>query len=381
MEISNKQADLLIITGETSGDNLGAELINQLNTKKNNLNILAMGGNAIKKAGAKIIVDSSKMGIIGFIEIIKHIGVIWSARKTILNQLKTNPPKLLILIDYPGFNLMIAKHAKKLNIKVLYYVSPQIWAWRSGRIHKIKKRVDHMAVLFPFEQTLYEQAGIPATYVGHPLAKKIQQYQKNYSANYDKLKINPHFPVIALLPGSRNQEIESLLPTMIEAAKEIKKAMPNIQFILAQAETVINHPLFSQIPNFIKVVKNDTYAAFSIADAAICTSGTVTLECALFKLPQVIIYKVSQLTYWIGRCVIKTKHIGLCNIVAENNVAEELIQNDATPKKITKECIKLLNDTNYRQQKIEKMTSLQNAIFDKKLAGKVADLTEEMLAD
>lgn len=336
--MANTPPHFLIVAGESSGDLLGAELIAQLEKHyPTPIDISIVGGNSMRKTAAHCIYDANKLSVVGFIEVLKHYHDIRRAFKIIKQFIRDKLPDMIILIDYPGFNLRLAKFAHQLGIKVLYYVSPQIWAWRYHRIHFIKQYVDHMAVLFPFEENIYIKEGIPCTCVGHPLLKTASQLTKNPHIA-KALALTAGRPCIGLFPGSRRSEIKRLLPVMVSAAQTILEKIPSAQFVLPLAPGLAKEDIQPSISNTaIKLTTFNTQDIAPFCDAAITCSGTTTLALALYGVPQVIIYKLNSLTYYLAKKLVKTPYIGLCNIVADSHIAKELIQQAATPEQITHE--------------------------------------------
>ena len=344
---------IMILAGESSGDVLASNLINQLSEQASDITFSGMGGRLMKEAGAHLIVDNSELDIIGFTEIISKLPLIRRAYKAIKQHILSTRPELVILVDYPGFNLKMARLAKKAGCKVLYYVSPQIWAWRYQRIKKIKRYVDHMAVLFPFEKTLYDKESIPATYVGHPLARQVE-----ITLSTLKEKETNKQPSIALLPGSRKKEIKQLLPLMVEAAEIIHKQHPDIHFVLPVANNIQPEMIQPFLPDYIHMATDNHYQHIASATSAICTSGTVTLETALLGTPHVIVYKSSWLNYQLGKRLVKSSHIGLSNIVAQQCLAPELIQHEVSAQRITQKLTPMLTNKKYHKLIQKKYTQL-----------------------
>ncbi len=370
---------ILIIAGEASGDLLGATLAKELLNLHPNLQLLGMGGEKMRQAGVNIVIDNRSMDIMGWWEVLKKFSTIRSAMQAVKNIFKKNPPDLLILIDYPGFNLRIAKIAKQSSIKVLYYVSPQIWAWRYRRIHTIRKNVDHMAVLFAFEAKIYQKENVPVTFVGHPLTALIQ-VEQNKNLVYQQYQLDPKHPIIAIFPGSRMQEIHRLLPLMISTIQLIREKIPQAQFVLPLASTLNLSDLPADLIVGITIVKNNTYQLLSVCDAAIVKSGTGTLEVALAQVPLVVVYKTHFLNYWIARSVIQMTQIGLCNIVAQKQIAKEFIQGDACPSRIAEEIIRLITDLEYRQQALDNLSILRNVMTENNNSQKVAKIAMDLLS-
>ena len=357
----NRKRRILIIAGETSGDILGADLAKTLYRQNNPPIIEGIGGDHMQQAGVSLLMHCHQLAVVGIVEIIRQFKVIRQAAALIKKRLHTHPPDLLVLIDYPGFNLRMARHAKNAEIKVLYYVSPQIWAWHYRRINIIKQCVDHMAVLFPFEEKIYQKEHIPVSFVGHPLTQLAkpsltkQQAQKTFN-------LNPDAPIIGLFPGSRTQEITALLPIIIKSAERIQQSLPNAQFILPVAPNLDINSLKNRIPPLIKLATEKRYDVMNLCDAAIAVSGTVTLELALMKTPMVIIYKTNAITYLLARCLVKTPFIGLCNIVAGQEVAREFIQHHAKPQAIANEIITLLSNSKRHQEALEKLEQVSQQL-------------------
>ena len=342
---------ILIIAGEPSGDALGGNLATALKASNPRIELYGMGGRHMKKAGVNIFMPIDALAIIGVFASIKQIRALFKAKQFIRSRLKTHAFDLVIFIDFPGFNLHMCRYAKKAACTILYYGSPQIWAWRYRRIKKIKRYVDHMAVLFPFEKDLYQKAGIPVTFVGHPLANRIPHPPSPDS--YQTYALSDKHPIISLLPGSRLSEVQSLLPIMVAATHQIKKRLPMAQFIVILAPNLS----YTQIAPFlgsspITVIQNSEAHLLSIVHAAIATSGTITLETALQHIPTIILYKTTPLNYWLAKQLIKVRWLGLPNLIAERLVMPELIQSAATPEAITQYIDHVFQDTHYQQQQI-----------------------------
>lgn len=353
---------IMVIAGEASGDQHGAGLVRECKKLNPNLSFTGIGGDKMRAEGVETLVDVSELGVVGFVEVIKHLPTIYKTFKKIEAELKNNPPDLLVLVDYPGFNLRLAKVAKKLGIKVLYYISPQVWAWRQGRVKNIAKVVDHMAVIFPFEVDFYTKYNVPVTYVGHPLTHEVK-------SQFTKLEAQKAFNLdlakktVAILPGSRKGELSRLLPTMLDTVKLLADKHNDLQFILLQAPTIFDDYLKEFLKDFtvpLRIVKNKTYDVMQAADAVIVASGTATLETALMKTPMVVIYKIAPLTAMIAKHLIKIDNIALCNIVAGERVVPELLQDAATPEAIAKEIEILLYDATQRTMIIEKLAKIRD---------------------
>ncbi|MBL0700912.1 MAG: lipid-A-disaccharide synthase, partial [Desulfosarcina sp.] len=306
----------MIIAGEASGDHHGARLVKAMEMEKNNFFFCGIGGKTMQKAGVKILVDAAELAVVGITEVFSKLPTIFKALSVAKRLLKSLNPDLLILIDYPDFNLHIAAAAKKLRIPVLYYISPQIWAWRQGRVKKIGKIIDHMAVILPFEEIFYTEHNIPVTFVGHPLLDSFSDSSKTFC----KVEKSGQ-QIIGLLPGSRNSEITKLLPVMLEAAVLIQEKFDDIKFILSIAPTVNKQYVEEATRKFNSIINLELNAGPVVrvleqSRLIITASGTVTLETAIAGTPMIIVYKVSPVSFMLGKLMIKVKNIGLVNLIA-----------------------------------------------------------------
>ncbi len=346
-----------IIAGEASGDLHGSNLINSLRQLDNKIEVRAWGGDLMQDAGAKIIKHYRDLAFMGFVEVIKNLGTILKNISFCKKDILDFNPDLLILIDYPGFNLRIAKWAKSKGIKVVYYISPQIWAWKESRIKTIKSCVDKMLVILPFESAFYNKWNYNVDYVGHPLVEVVEsfiQYQESPRKNWADRS------VIGILPGSRKQEINIKLPIMLEVAKQL----PEYQFIVAKApgiEDAFYTGLLKDLKN-VSTLKNQTYSLLYEAKAALVTSGTATLETALFGVPQIICYKGSSISYEIAKRIIKIKYIGLVNLIMNKPVVRELIQADLTTENIISELKIILENSSKQHQIFEDYATLKRLL-------------------
>ena len=326
---------LIIIAGEESGDLHGAALIKELLKLDSSIKIFGIGGNRMVKEGMNIIYNINDMAFLGFTEIIKHIPFIKKVKSDLIKLAEKESIKTAVLIDYPGFNLSIAKSFNKKNIKNIYYISPQIWAWGQKRINKIKKIIFKMIVFFPFEKTMYEQNNVDVDFVGHPLVKKISNYKfLSKTELCAKHNLETEKELLVLLPGSRKQELEKIFPQTIEAAEKLSKEL-NLQTIVACADNVDEEYFRNYSSNYnFKIIKGDTYNLLKNAKFAIIKSGTSTLEAGIIGTPFIVVYATSFLTYTISKKLIKIKNIALANIVAGKTIVEELIQNDVNAETI-----------------------------------------------
>jgi len=372
---------IMIVAGEASGDLHGAGLVREALKKDPSLSFFGIGGSKMREAGVEILVDASEIAVVGLVEIISHFPKIRHAFTILKKIIRTEPPDLLILIDYPGFNIRLAKIAKSAKVKVLYYISPQVWAWRVGRVKKIGKVIDRMAVVFPFEVPFYEKEGIPVTFTGHPLADSVHPLMTREAAQRE-FGLQPERKTIGLFPGSRKSEIENLLPVILDSAELLRKRFPDAQFILPLAASLKRQDIERHLrstPVEVTVIEGMGYDVMQVCDAIITVSGTVTLEIAMIGIPMVIIYKVAPLTYSIAKRLVKVDHIGLCNIVAGERIVTELIQDDLSPEKVAGEITKILTDADYAGTIRAKYIRVRENLGSGGCSEKVAGLALEML--
>lgn len=334
---------IFIVSGEESGDLHGAALMKSLKRMIPGLYFSGMGGARMKDEGL-FGLDSREVSVVGIVEVLGKLLKILKSMRALKGDLRTDHFDAVVLIDFPDFNLRLAKEAKRLGIPVIYYISPQVWAWRKGRLAKIARLVDKMLVVFPFEVSLYRQAGVDVEYVGHPLAD-IVKCELTAAEARSSLSIGPDETAIALLPGSRTGEVKRLLGPMVKAAGLISQKLKGARFLLPAARSIEDKLLQKYLKSAgarIDVVRGSMYTALRASEAAIVASGTATLETALIGTPQVIVYRMSPVSYGIAKALIKLEHAGLPNIVAERMVVPELIQDEATPEKMAGEVLSML---------------------------------------
>jgi lipid-A-disaccharide synthase len=340
---------VMLSAGEASGDMHAAHLFRELRKLVPGVRGIGMGGAAMREAGVELCCDSSGIGVIGLAEIARHYGEIRQALKLMQKTVCERKPDLLICVDYKEFNFRLAKAAKACGIKVLFYVSPQVWAWRPGRVKTYGRIIDHMAVIFPFEVPFYEACQVPVTYVGHPLAGKVKPSMSREAAG-EKYCLSGKGPVIGLLPGSRANEIKRLLPGILEAADRLAREFEGAEFLLFQAPSVADESLRERLAECglnLRIIRGQDYDALQCCDAVITVSGTATLEVALVGVPMVIVYRLTPLSYWLGRLLVRISHIGLPNILAGKSIIREFIQHDATPENIAAEIGRILREPAY----------------------------------
>jgi len=352
-----------IISGEASGDLHGSNLIKELKKLDHAADIRCWGGDLMEQAGAKVIKHYRELAFMGFAEVIQNIGTIFKNIRFCKQDILSYQPDVLILIDYPGFNLRIAAWAKKQGLKIVYYISPQIWAWKENRIHGIKKNVDKMLVILPFEKEFYAKWNFDVEYVGHPLVEVIDQFRSEKKSDHLFFDIGKQLNdsnIIALLPGSRKQEILKKLPVMLQVATHF----PDYHFVVAKAPGLTEdfyNELMESHPN-VSAVLNQTYELLSKSRAALVTSGTATLETALFAVPEVICYKGNNISYQIAKRLIKIKYICLVNLIMDKEVVKELIQNEMNEANLVTELNSLLADEAKQQKMQSDFKELRNLL-------------------
>jgi lipid-A-disaccharide synthase len=327
-----------IISGEASGDLHGSNLVRELKVLDRDASIRAWGGDLMKEAGAEVVKHYRDLAFMGFAEVVKNLPTIFRNLKFCKADIQSFNPDVLVLIDYPGFNLRIAEWAKAQGFRVIYYISPQVWAWKEGRVKLIKNVVDKMLVILPFEKSFYEKWDYKVEYVGHPLIQVVEDF----------LQKNPPHPspgekkIVALLPGSRKQEVAKKLPVMLRMAA----VFPGYQFVVAKATSLNDafYDTFLKDYPGVQSVRNSTYKLLSEATAALVTSGTATLETALFGVPEVVCYKGSSVSYQIAKRLVKIKYISLVNLIMDRLVVTELIQDELNTENLTRELSLILTN-------------------------------------
>ncbi|MCH7722040.1 MAG: lipid-A-disaccharide synthase [Bacteroidetes bacterium] len=377
---NNQNHNLMIIAGEISGDLIGASLIKELKKLDPKIETYGIGGNKMQIEGMNILYHINQMAFLGFSEIVRHLPFIKKVQSELLTIVKKKKINNVVLIDYPGFNLNIAKKIKKRGIKIIYYVSPQLWAWGSGRIKKIKNRIDKMLVVFPFEQKLYNENNINVELVGHPLVERINNYKfLNRKELFQKLQLDESKDILLLMPGSRRQEVEKIYPQIVNAARKLGEEF-NLQIVTAGSVN-IDIELFNRLSGTsdIKVVTGYTYDLIKHAKFGIIKSGTSTLEAAYFALPMIIVYKTSMLTYLIGKQLIKVNKIGMPNILLDVVVVPELIQSDVSEEKIYNAGKQILSDQNRYSSIKTKLSEVKNKLGNADASARAAKHIYELM--
>ena len=356
---------IFVLSGEASGDLHAANLVHEMKRIQPNLVLQGWGGDRLQQEGVVIKKHIRELAFMGFLEVVLNLKTILKNFKICKNEILDFQPNVLILVDYPGFNLRIAEWAKTQNIRVFYYVSPQIWAWKKNRVFKIKKSVERMYCILPFEKDFYKQFEIDVNYLGHPLLDEVHHFRTKY---YEDL---PNFqkPILAILPGSRKQEIERKLPIMLEAAKQF----PHYHILVACAPNLDLSYYDKYKVEGVDFIQNKTYSILNIANLAIVTSGTATLETALFRVPQVVCYKSSPASYWIARSLIHIKYISLVNLILDKAAVKELIQADCSVQKIVTELGKIEEGKEGRSKMIKDYDNLVQLLGENGASARIAE--------
>lgn len=382
---AGKSKTVMIVTGEASGDLHGANLVKAMRRRDPSLVFVGMGGEEMRAAGVKLLFDAKKVSVVGVAEVISHLPDILRARKVLKEYLAHSAPALLIIIDLPDFNLHLAKVAKKLAIPVFYYICPQVWAWRSGRVKTIRERVDTVGVILPFEERFLHERGVAAHYVGHPLLDtvRVTETREEFLVRHG---LSRETRCIGLLPGSRKKEICYLLPVFLAAASQLQEGVADrLTFLIPVASTISEEELLRQgIEEYrkrldIRVIAEDRYNLMAACEAVVAASGTVTLELALLGIPMVVTYKLAPLSYFLGRMLIKLKYFSLVNLIAEKEVVPELLQQQVQPETIAA----ILRDLTYNRQKRvavqEGLASVRERLGGEGASDKAAELALNIL--
>ncbi|KTD16098.1 lipid-A-disaccharide synthase [Legionella jordanis] len=375
---------IVIVAGEASGDLHASNLVRELLAWDKNLEITGIGGRHMEEAGVKLLSDLARFGVTGLIEVFRHLRVIKQAFRAIQMHLRETKPDLLILVDYPGFNLRLAKFAKQeLGIKILYYISPQIWAWKANRIKTIQANIDRMAVILPFEKEIYQNAGVAVTFVGHPLLDKIQDCS-NIELARAALNLPKDKRLVALLPGSRIHEIEKHMPVLIETIEILNQQHQGLHFAIPIANSLQ--------PEFVKSYFKDKQLNVSFivgqakevvacCDCAVVASGTASLECALQEKPMCIIYKGSWFSYYLAMKLIRVKYLGLCNLLTRQMIVPELLQYDCNSKELSQTLNELLTNEETTHRMLERLQRLKFSLSSEQADCSLSDLVKQALLE
>jgi len=381
MDHVTRQRQALIVTGEASGDLHGANLIRAARDIDPGLSFFGVGGRRMREAGCEILIPAEDLAVMGLVEVAERFPVIRRAFRQLQKVLHgPRRPDLVILIDYPGFNLRLAAQAKKAGIPILYYISPKVWAWRRGRVRTIARRVDKLAVIFPFEPELFAGLGLDVEYVGNPL---LDEYARTRDRRSFLLEygLDPERRVLGLFPGSRRSEIGNIFPVLLDTAGLLHDQRPDLQFLLPVAASLDRQELARQaeaagLP--VVLVEDNVYDIAGACDAVLAVSGTVTLQVALVGTPLAVLYKVAPLTYAVGKRFVKLPHVGLPNIVADREVVRELLQQEAHPEALAAEALRLLEDTAYRERVAAGLEEVRERLGSSGCSRRVARIASTM---
>jgi lipid-A-disaccharide synthase len=376
-----KPKKVLLVAGEVSGDLHGSCLVEAVHRMDPDIQFLGVGGEGLKRAGMKLLHHSQSLSVVGITEVFAKLGSIFKALRTLKKSLVREKPDLIILIDFPEFNLRLARIAHRKGIPILYYISPQVWAWRPGRVKLIARVVKKMVVFFPFEVPLYEAAGVDVEWVGHPLLDTVKPTLSKEMA-FRQFGLDPGRRTVGLLPGSRIHEIERLLPALLASARLLQKEIPELQFVIPLAPGLSRATLSSQMSSVsvpVTVVEGFTYDVMNVCDLLITASGTATLEGAILGKPMIILYKVSLPSSWVARAMIRVDHIGLVNLVAEREIAPELLQKDVNPQRIVEEAFRILRDPLVSRKMTEAMEGVRQKLGEPGAAERAARIVTSLL--
>jgi len=379
-----KRKNILIVAGEASGDLHGAALVSAVRKLDDSVIIRGIGGRKMEEAGVDIIAHSSDLAVVGLTEVFSKLQNLLSAHGRMRSLLKKTGPDLLILIDFPDFNISLARTAARHKVPVLYYISPQVWAWRRGRVKKIARRVDKMAVILPFEKEFYLKsgAGLDVVYVGHPVMDAIPENLDRDSISRE-LFTGSGMPVLGLLPGSRTDEIRNLLPSMIGAAEILSSRYPGLQCVLPLAPTIspeLIQPFIDRTSLKVVVSQRDIYSILKVCDLALVASGTATLETALMGVPMVVAYRVSPLSYAIGKMVINVPYVSIVNLIAGEEAVPEVLQDEVTPEALAEKASMILDNEAYRKGMLRKLGKIRESMGQGGASDRTARIALNMIS-
>jgi lipid-A-disaccharide synthase len=379
----DKQPHYLIIAGEASGDLHGSKLVSALKARSPKSRFTGMGGTRMREAGVNILFGIERMGAVGIVEVLGDFSHYYKVYRTLMKKIASRLYDAVILIDYPTLNLRLAKQGKHYDCPVFYFISPQVWAWRRGRIRDIRDSVSKMFVILPFEEKMYLDAGVEAEFIGHPFVDLVHP-SRTREESQKKYSLNPNIKTIGLLPGSRMNEVNSLLDVMIKAGQKIHSELGSCQFLLPIADSIDSNLVRQRLganPLKIQLVEGESYDVMNSCDMLIIASGSATLEAGIIGCPMVIIYKLNPLTYLMAKLLVDAPLVGLVNIVAEEEVVPELIQSKVTAENISSEVLIVLQDPEKEKSIRERLLEIKSTLGDpevmKIVAGRITNLMEK----
>ncbi|WP_338865315.1 lipid-A-disaccharide synthase [Myxococcus stipitatus] len=372
---------ILVVAGEASGDSHAADLVAALQARRPDLTFFGMGGSRLAATGVELLFDAREVSVMGITEVLPRIPRILQIMKGLARTAEERRPVAAILVDIPDFNLRLAKKLKALGIPVAYYISPMIWAWRRGRVHTIKRLVDRMLCILPFEEDFYREAGVSARYVGSPVVEQVPALDSPASFR-NRLGLKPDAPTLALLPGSRMSEIRRLLPTMVDAARTLSAERPGLQVVVPVAPTIPRQEVVSRFEGSgvtPVLIEGQAPEVVGASDAAVVASGTAALEAGLMQRPLVVIYRVSLISYWVGRMMLQVAFVSLVNLLAGRRVVPELLQGDATPERIVEEVRRVWTPGPPRDEMLKGLAEVRGRLGEAGAAARAAESVMELL--
>ncbi len=357
--LAEDSQSIFILAGEESADNHGAKLMQAILDKREDIQFIGIGGEKMIQKGLSSLVPMNNLAVMGFVEVLKHLPFFRQLTHEILTEIEKESPCHIVLIDYPGFNLRLAKKLKeRFKIPITYYISPQLWAWKENRVKTIRKYIDQMLVIFPFEENWYHERGVKASFTGHPIFDEYVPTEKEELCK--KLNLDCTQPIITLYPGSRQQEVDQHLPTLIQAAQKLSQHNNNLQFVLGAA-TQINLKKWI-LPKWVKVETQHPQLALEVADLAIVASGTSTVEAAVFRTPMIIIYRMAALSWWLSTLMVKVPFAGMVNIIAGKKIMPELLQNNFTVDQVVKKAEEILSNPDKLKEMQSELEKVSNTL-------------------
>jgi lipid-A-disaccharide synthase len=368
---------LLLSCGEPSGDLYGAELVRHLRERQPGLDVFGLGGDRLQAQGARLVAHVRDLAVVGLLEVVAHLPRLRRIFHQVLAEVDAAPPDVAVLIDYPDFNLRLARALRRRDIPVVYYVSPQVWAWRRGRVRAIRETVSRMLVIFPFEEAVYRDAGVPVTFVGHPLVDLVRPAEDR-AAFLRSVGLDPGRPVVAILPGSRPTEVAHNAPGLAGAVERLRAARPELQFLVAVAPSLAPAAADRAFARSgARLVSGASPAVLGASRVALVASGTATVEAALLGVPMVVVYRVSRLTYGLGRRLVRVPHFAMVNLIAGREVVPELEQSEFTPERVAEEAGALLDDPERYEQARQGLAEVRRRLGDGGASARAAGIVAE----